>query len=170
MAKVTKTQIVIDIMKANLGKPMADLIPEIMSAADLSEKNAIQAYRLRVKADPSLGTIPEKSARVAKPKAEKTAKPKIQKVPAPRIAGEKEKPLVTDKTAEEIQDIKNKNLARLKAVGKKYLAGQVAEGKVGGFSKKEKAEALAYVAAVTDDLDSFKAPEFLTTDQVKALV
>lgn len=170
MAKVTKTQIIIDIMKARLGEPMEALIPEIMSAADLSEKNAIQAYRLRVKADPSLGTIPERAPRVAKAPVEKAPKSKVQKVPAPRIAGEKEKPLVKDKTVEELQDIKNKNLARLKAVGQKYLAGQVADGKRGGFSKKEKREALDYVAAVTNDLDSFKAPAFLSADEVKALV
>jgi len=170
MAKITKTQIVIDIMKAGLGKPMEDLIPEIMAKADLSEKNAIQAYRLRVKADPSLGTLPAPKARTAKASAPKAPKSKVQKVPAPRIAGDKEKPKVTDKTVEELQDIKNKNLARLKAVGQKFLKGQVADGKRGGFTKSEKAEALAYVASVTDDLDSFKAPAFLSADDVKALV
>lgn len=168
MAKLTKTQIVIDIMKAGLGKPMADLIPEIMKKADLTEKNAIQAYRLRVKADPSLGTLPEPKARA--PKAAKA--PKLIKVPKPRVAGDKEQAakakLGKTKTAEEIADIRAKNLERLKAVGRKYAKGQYAEGRTGREHTDE--EARDIVSQMEADLDSFKAPKFLNLSDVKALV
>lgn len=164
----TKTEIVIRIMKENMGKPMADVLPLLMAEFGWTEKNARAAYALRVKADPSLGTV-EKSARApAAPKVAKTAKPKLIKVPKPKVQGDK--PLVTDKTVEEIADIRAKNLARLKAVGQKYAKGQYAEGKVGGFTKKQAQEARDYVAAVNDDLDSFKSPQFLSMDEVKVLV
>jgi len=81
-----------------------------------------------------------------------------------------DKPKITDKTVEEIADIRAKNLARLKAVHKKYAKGQYAEGKEGGFTQEQVDAAVKYVADVTSDLDSFKAPEFLSMDDVKALV
>jgi len=164
----TKTEIVIRIMKENMGKPMADVLPLLMAEFGWTEKNARAAYALRVKADPSLGTV-EKSARApAAPKVAKTAKPKLIKVPKPKVQGDK--PKVTDKTVEEIADIRAKNLARLKAVGQKYAKGQYAEGRAGGFTKKQAQEARDYVAAVNDDLESFKSPTFLSMDEVKVLV
>jgi hypothetical protein len=96
------------------------------------------------------------------------------KVPKPRIAGDKEQAekakLGKTKTAEEIADIRAKNLARLKSVGAKYAKGQYAEPKAPGVPNFDADEARAYVDAVTNDLDSFKAPSFLDMDQVKALV
>lgn len=165
----TKTEIVIRIMKENQGKPMADVLPLLMAEFGWTEKNARAAYALRVKADPSLGTI-EKAARApAAAKAPKAAKgPKLVKVPKPKVQGDK--PKITDKTVEEIADIRAKNLARLKAVGQKYAKGQYAEGRSGGFTKAQAQEARDYVDAVSNDLDSFKAPTFLTMDQVKAIV
>lgn len=171
----TKTEIVIRIMKENMGKPMADVLPLLMAEFGWTEKNARAAYALRVKADPSLGTV-EKSARApAAPKVAKTAKgPKMVKVPKPRIAGDKEQAekakLGKEKTAEEIADIRAKNLQRLKAVGQKYAKGQYAEGKKGGFTDAEAKEARDYVDAVSNDLDSFKSPTFLNMSQVRALV
>jgi hypothetical protein len=169
----TKTEIVIRIMKENAGKAMADVLPLLQAEFGWTEKNARAAYALRVKADPSLGTV-EKAARSAAPKAPKSTKPKLIKVPKPRIAGDKEQAekaaLGKTKTAEEIADIRAKNLARLKAVGRKYAKGQYAEPKATGVENFDADEARAYVDAVTNDLDSFKAPKFLNMDQVKALV
>jgi len=169
----TKTEIVIRIMKENAGKAMADVLPLLQAEFGWTEKNARAAYALRVKADPSLGTV-EKATRSAAPKAAKAPKSKIQKVPAPRVAGDKEQAekakLGKTKTAEEIADIRAKNLARLKAVGRKYAKGQYAEPKATGVENFDADEARAYVDAVTNDLESFKAPTFLNMDQVKALV
>lgn len=164
----TKTEVVIRIMKENIGKPMADVLPLLMAEFGWTEKNARAAYALRVKADPSLGTLEMKVRAPAKPKEPKAAKPKLVKVPKPKVQGDK--PKVTDKTVEEIADIRAKNLARLKAVGQKYAKGQYAEGKAGGFSKAQAKEARDYVAAVNDDIDSFKAPTFLSMDEVKVIV
>lgn len=161
----TKTEIAIGILKANLGKSMEEVLPLIMEQCDLSEKNAIQCYRLRVKADPSLGTLPAPKARGGA-KAPKAKVQKMVKVPTPKVL--KDKPKVTDKTVEELEDIKNKNLARLKAVHAKYKKGQYAEGRSGKLHTDE--EARAEVRNLEDTLDSFKAPKFLNMADVKALV
>lgn len=170
----TKTEIVIRIMKDNIGKPMADVLPLLMTEFGWTEKNARAAYALRVKADPSLGALEMKTRAPATAKAPKEAKTKLIKVPKPRIAGDKEQAekakLGKTKTAEEIADIRAKNLARLKSVGAKYAKGQYAEPKAPGVENFDADEARAYVDAVTNDLDSFKAPSFLDMDQVKALV
>jgi hypothetical protein len=89
-------------------------------------------------------------------------------VPKPKVQGDK--PKVTDKTVEELQDIRNKNLARLKAVGRKYMKGQYAEPEAAGVPNFDADEARQYVEDVTNDLESFKSPRFLNMDQVKALV
>lgn len=171
----TKTEIVIRIMKDNTGKPMADVLPLLMAEFGWTEKNARAAYALRVKADPSLGTLEMKARAPAAAKTPKAPKgPKLMKVPKPRIAGDKEQAekakLGKTKTAEEIADIRAKNLARLKAVGKKYAKGQYAEPTATGVENFDADEAKAYVQAVTDDIDSFKSPTFLTMANVKALV
>ena len=125
--KKTKTQIAIEIMQENIGKPMAEVVPLLAVACDLSEKNAIQCYRLRVKADPSLGTIPERTRNVSVRKPKEPKAPKLIKAKPVFL---KDKPEVTDKTVEELADIRAKNLARLKAVGRKYAKGQYAEPRV----------------------------------------
>jgi len=162
----TKTEIVIRIMKDNQGKAMADVLPLLMAEFGWTEKNARAAYALRVKADPSLGTV-QKAARAAAP-AKAAKGPKLVKVPKPKVQGDK--PKVTDKTVEELQDIRNKNLARLKAVGRKYMKGQYAEPEAAGVPNFDADEARQYVEDVTNDIDSFKSPRFLNMDQVKALV
>ena len=161
MAKETKTQIAIRVMKANVGKTMSEVVPLLMDACDLSEKNARVCYSIRVKADPTLGTIETKTRT---PKAARAPKaPKLIKVPKPKVQGDK--PKVTDKTVEELEDIRKKNLARLKAVGRKYAKGQIAEARYS--DEPFDADAVPNLEA---ELDSFKAPAFLSKDQVKALV
>ena len=171
----TKTEIVIRIMKENAGKSMAEVLPLLQAEFGWSEKNARAAYALRVKADPSLGVL-EKAVTRRPGKANglepKSSKPKLIKVPKPRIAGDKEQAekakLGKTKTAEEIADIRAKNLARLKAVGRKYAKGQYAEGKAGRDHTDE--EARDIVSQMESDLDSFQAPKFLNMAEVKALV
>lgn len=162
----TKTEIVIRIMRANVGKPMAEVLPLLQAEFGWTEKNARAAYALRVKADPTIGAV-EKAARAASTKAPKAAaKPKLIKVPKPKVQGDK--PKITDKTVEEIADIRAKNLARLKAVGRKYAKGQYAEGASGREHTDD--EAREIVSEMEHELDSFKAPKFLKMADVKALV
>jgi hypothetical protein len=156
-------------MKANEGKSMADVVALIAKQIDVTEANAKSYYKWIVANGKAPGAV-EKTARAAKsatPKAPKAKAPKIIKAKPVKLT---DKPKITDKTVEEIADIRAKNLARLKAVHKKYAKGQYAEGKSGGFTADQAADAQQYVADVTSDLDSFKAPEFLSMDQVKALV
>lgn len=165
---MSKRSEAIEVMKANATLAMADCVKLIAERIGVTEANAKSYYRWIVQHGMAPGSV-EKSARAPKAeKAPKAAKPKLVKVPKPKVQGDK--PLVTDKTVEELADIRAKNLARLKAVGQKYAKGQYAEGRSGGFTKAQAAAAVQYVQDVTDDIDSFKAPTFLNMDQVKALV
>ena len=169
---MSKRNTAIEIMKANEGKPMADVLVLIAKAIDVTEAGAKSYYKWIVTNGKAPGEVTAsargRKAGTSATKAPKAAKSKVVKVPKPKVQGDK--PKVTDKTVEEIADIRAKNLARLKAVGKKYAKGQYAEGKSGGFNPNEAEAARAYVEAVTNDIDSFKAPAFLSSDDVKALV
>ena len=160
---MSKRSDAIEIMKANAKLSMADCVKLIADKIGVTEANAKSYYRWIVTNGMAPGSV-EKSARA--PKAPKAAKPKLIKVPKPKVQGDK--PKVTDKTVEELADIRAKNLARLKAVGKKYQKGQYAEGRSG--RDHSDAEARAEVENLENSLDSFKAPKFLNMAQVKALV
>ena len=94
----------------------------------------------------------EELGRSSKPKA--AAKPRLVKPRTDRSALKTPVP-VSDKTVEELADIKAKNLARLKAVSKQYApAKKVVNG-----------------APVDDEpLPSFASPAFLTADELKSLI
>ena len=173
---MSKRSDAIEVMKANEGKPMADVVKLIAAQIDVTEANAKSYYKW-IMAN-VFGQAVAKAPRAAKTteidRKTKTAKPKLIKVPKPRVAGDKEQAakakLGQTKTAEEIADIRAKNLQRLKSVHAKYAKGQYAEPTAPGVKDFDPDEARAYVEAVTNDLDSFKAPSFLDMDQVKALV
>jgi len=162
MSKLTKTQIAIEVLKANASRSLVDVIPLIMSQCELSEKNAYACYRLRVKADPSLALTgaksvkaPIKSVAVAKAKVIKTKEVKAES-------------LLPDS---ELAKIKAANLARLKAVSAKTKQyNQVARPEGPGVESFDSDEARDEVAGLIESLDSFKAPKFLSKDQLKALV
>ena len=178
MTKMTRSGLVYSVMNANADKPMHEVLQLIVDADAASGipgkvcdlKRAKAYYTDAVKKGLAGGKIEktERAPRAAKAATPKAAKPKLIKVPKPKVQGDK--PKITDKTVEEIADIRAKNLARLRAVGKKYAKGQYAEGKSGGFTPDEAKEARDYVDAVTNDLDSFKSPKFLSMDDVRALV
>ena len=183
MAKLTRSGLVYGVMNANATLPMEEVLQLIVDADAKSGlpgkacdlKRAKAYYVDAVKKGLADGVGPTKTARA--PRTAKAAAPKAAKAPKlikPKLdlSGIKDPKPVTDKTAEEIADIKAKNMARLRAAGASWfpLKRQVANGKVGGFSKKEAKEARDYVSAVTNDLDSFKVPEFLSMSEVKALV
>lgn len=177
---------VIRIMTENAGKSRDEVVailmdllpspPRVASGKITKEKWLIGYYNWGI----GKGAPGEKIASARAPKTTeidrkpKTAKPKLIKVPKPRVAGAKEQAakakLGKTKTAEEIADIRAKNLARLKAVGTKYAKGTYAEPTAPGVKDFDASEARAYVQAVTDDLDNFKAPSFLSMDEVKVLV
>lgn len=165
---MSKRQTAIAIMKANEGKAPLEVYELIAAANSDSIAKAKGLYKWIVQHDMAPGTIEASSGRGRKagtstPKAPKTPKVKMVKVPTPKVL--KDKPKVTDKTVEELADIKAKNLARLKAVHRKYQKGQFAEPRFSDEAFDENA-----VPNLEKELESFEAPKFLTKDQVKALV
>ena len=159
---MSKRETAINIMKANATLPMADTVKLIAEQIGVTEANAKSYYKWIVANGKAPGVV-EKTARAPKaPRTPKAAKPKLIKVPKPKVQGDK--PKVTDKTVEELADIRAKNLARLKAVGAKY-AGRTATPR---FSD-EPFDANA-VPSLEAELDSFKVPAFLTKDQLKAVI
>jgi hypothetical protein len=172
---MTRSGLVYSVMNANASLPMDEVLALIVEADAKSGiagkvcdlKRAKAYYTHAVKNGLANGVGATKVTRAPKAKAApKSAKPKLIKVPKPKVQGDK--PKITDKTVEEIADIRAKNLARLKAVGRKYAKGQYADGASGRIHTDE--EARAVVANLEAELDSFKAPAFLNMDQVKALV
>lgn len=157
---MSKRSDAIRVMKANEGKPMADVVKLIAEQISVTEANAKSYYRYIVQHNLGPGTV-EKSTRASSPKAPKAPKVKMIKAKPVKLT---DKPKVTDKTVEELADIRAKNLARLKAVGAKY-AGRTATPR---FSDEPfDADAVPNLEA---ELDSFQAPAFLTKDQLKAVV
>ena len=161
---MSKRNDAIFIMTENATLPMADVVKLIAEKIGVTEANAKSYYRWIVANGKAPGVV-EKTTRAKSDRAPKAAKPKLIKAKPVKLA---DKPKITDKTVEEIADIRAKNLARLKAVGKKYAKGQYAEGKSGRDHTDE--EARAEVANLENELDSFKAPAFLNMNQVRALV
>lgn len=174
MTKMTRSGLVYSVMNANASLPMDEVLALIVEADAKSGiagkacdlKRAKAYYTHAVKNGIANGVGATKTVRAPKAKTAKTAKPKLIKVPKPKVQGDK--PKITDKTVEEIADIRAKNLARLKAVGRKYAKGQYAEPRYGVTHTDE--EARQIVSDMENELDSFKAPKFLNMDQVKALV
>ena len=175
MAKVSKAQLIINIMNDNATLPMDEVLALIVTATkdlpgaaiDTGRARAYYVYNYRKGIASGVGPGSEKRPRAPKAaKAPKAPRAKIVKVPAPRIAGDREKSAVNKNlTVEEMNDIKAKTMARMKAVAAKYSKGQYAEPR---FSD-EPFDATA-VPKLERELDSFDAPKFLKMKDVKALV
>jgi hypothetical protein len=162
MSKLTKTQIAIEVLKANATRSLVDVIPLLMSQCELSEKNAYACYRIRVKADPTLALTGAKSVK-SPVKAVAVAKAKVKATK--EVAA---KSLLPDS---ELAKIKAANLARLKSVSAKTKQyNQIARPEGPGVADFDADEARAEVSGLIDSLESFKAPRFLSKADVKALV
>ena len=158
---MSKREDAIQVMKANSDKPMSEVVVLIAEKIGVTDANAKSYYKWIVANGKAPGVV-EKTARAVSTKTPKVKATKPQKFPKVLLT---EKKKVTDKTVEELEDIKNKNLARLKAVHQKYMKGQYAEPRVSDEPFDENA-----VPNLEAELESFKAPSFLTKDAVKALV
>ena len=161
MSKLNKTQIAIEVLKANSNRSLVDVIPLLMSQCELSEKNAYACYRLRVKADPSLALTGAKSVK-APVKSVAVAKAKVRATKEVSA-----KSLLPDS---ELAKIKAANLARLKAVSSRKVYANVARPEGPGVESFDSDEARDEVSGLIESLDSFKAPKFLSKDQLKAMI
>lgn len=164
MSKLSKTQIAIEVLKANASRSLVDVIPLLMSQCELSEKNAYACYRLRVKADPTLALTGAKSVKapVKSVAIEKAKERTVKRMAAEVVA--KAKP------DGDIAKIKAANLARLKAVSSRKVYANVARPEGPGVVDFDTDSARAEVSGLIDSLESFQAPKFLSKAQVKALV
>ena len=161
MSKLNKTQIAIEVLKANSNRSLVDVIPLLMSQCELSEKNAYACYRLRVKADPSLALTGAKSVK-APVKSVAVAKAKVRATKEVAASA-----LLPDS---ELAKIKAANLARLKAVSSRKVYANVARPEGPGVESFDSDEARDEVSGLIESLDSFKAPKFLSKDQLKAMI
>jgi len=158
---MSKRSDAIVVMNENATLPMADVVKLIAERIGVTEANAKSYYRYIVQHSLASGVV-VKSERAPKSSTPKATKPKLIKAKPIKLV---DKPKVTDKTVEELADIRAKNLARLKAVGRKYAKGQYAEPRTSDEPFDDSA-----VPNLEAELDSFKAPKFLTVNQVKSLV
>ena len=173
MAKESKKAYVFRTMNENADKPMAEVMPLLMTPFGWDEATAKSYYLWAVRKGFAQGQAP--AGRTRKPKAVKAAKPvkapKTKEVPAKKLLKEVGIVKTPAKSDEEIAKIKAANLARLKAVSaktKKYTSVAKSDGP--GVKDFDADEARAEVEAYKEELDSFKAPRFLKLDEVKALV
>lgn len=164
---MSKRSDAIFIMNENASLPMGDVVKLIADRIGVTEANAKSYYKWIVANGKAPGVVQKTERRPGRKDGvgPKAAKPKLIKAKPVKLA---DKPKITDKTVEEIADIRAKNLARLKAVGKKYAKGQFAEGRSGRQHTDE--EARAEVTNLENSLDSFQVPKFLNMADVKALV
>jgi len=102
----------------------------------------------------------------ATPKAPKAPKEKAPKV----VKFKKEVAAKTLLPPDELAKIKEANLARMKAVSSRKVYANVARPEGPGVEDFDADEARAEVSNIVNDLDSFKAPRFLSKAQLKAMI
>jgi len=105
---------------------------------------------------------------------DKAPKAKTKEVPAKKLLAEVLPPAFRKASKKKVEpdnlaEIKAKNLARMKEVSAKSKYNQVARPEGAGVKNFDSKKAREEVDNLLAD-DSFKAPKFLSKDQVKALV
>jgi hypothetical protein len=167
----SKQGMIFAVMDANADKPMDEVVKLILAiegvpGKPLNDKDVRSTYLWAIRTGKAQGIGKTSTTRTRAPKAAKAPKAprsKIVKVPAPRIAGDREKSGLDRKmTVEEMNDIKAKNMARMRAVAAKYQRGQYAEPRY----NDEPFDTTA-VPKLEAELDSFSAPAFLKMKDLK---
>lgn len=179
MAKVTKTQITIDTMKANADKPMSEVVLLIAEANNVTVQIARGAYRWVVNKGLAPGKI--ESGRTAK--AKKEPKAKVAKDKTKKFTGKikvKAEPKVESKNLsdDEVAKIKAANLKKMKEITakQKYLPGQMAKPQQGNGDGpvRTRADAAKWIKAeekrIDEEMRERDYPKFLSKDQAKLLV
>lgn len=152
------TNTLVEIMKANENLDM-EAVTALMAVHLNNIQHARVKYRQLVRSGKAPGKIiswrDNTQQTVKKVSTAKKAKTTKIKAVSPKVTN---KPKITDKTVEEIEDIRNKNAARIKAV-KKYQKGQYAEGTEGREHTDEEAKKIVEDFEV--EIDNFDMPKFL---------
>jgi hypothetical protein len=144
----SKRGIAIEIMNSNANKPMAEVLELIATANGIDTGAARSYYVYLVKNGMAKGKI---EAKAPKAKAEKAPKAPKVKAEKPKKAAKPEAPA---KSAEEIDRIKKANMERMRSV----------------LAKTKQNVKTSETFAETPEYDPFAAPQFLTKDEVSALV
>lgn len=169
MTKESNDSIVFRVMRANTDKTRDEVVailmeevtrvPPAVAAGKTSKEKWLHtyyAYGIRKGIDGQKGT----STRLRKASA-KAARSNIARVPAPRIAGDRERSFLDKNlTVEEINDIKAKNMARMRAVARKYSHST-------DMSTEERT---AKTNVTQTEGDSFEAPAFLKMADLKVMI
>jgi len=164
----SKIEKIISFMHANADKDMDMVCAGMLEFVQTNMADCRSYYRWAVKQGIAPGAVAAgraKSAPKAVPKAAVVRT--VKRMAAEVVAKTKEVRPETLLPASEVEKIKAANLARLKAVTRKYTNVARAEGPgVYGFDIDE---ARAEVDSMIGD-DSFSMPAFLRKDQLKVLV
>lgn len=150
----SKIEMIINHMKANADKPMDVVCAEMLEFVKTNMADVRSYYRWAVKNDIAPGLVT--GGRVSSPR-------KTKEVPAKKLLKEvgikttaAAPVFLQTKSDDEIARIKAANLAKMQAVSAKLKKVRVVEEEP--------------VAVEDDERDSFSAPQYLTRDEVKALV
>ena len=149
---------VVAIMKANEGKPMAEVLQIIQDQMSFDKGTARSYYVWIAKNGLAPGEIPEGRAK-AEPKA-KAEKPAKAAKPAKKAAEPAQ-----EQSPEELAEIKAKNLERIKNVMKKS-GSKVKKTK----PAEENADEVIKEIGEAAGLPSFEPPAFLAKDDLKSVL
>ena len=149
-----KRELAVALFKANSGKSQIELIKLCADQLNISQPNARYHLTYAIKHGLLGETEVQKSARGRKASG-------AVKVKAPAKA---QKKVTASKSADEVAEIKEKNLKRLKEVGEKFNKTRKQLAKESDEAKSE------LDAQVTTELEGFEAPAFLTKRDLVSLV
>jgi hypothetical protein len=195
--KETKKGFVFRTMNENADKPMVEVLPLLMTPFGWDEATAKSYYLWAVRKGFAKGQAP--AGKTRKPKASKVKPEKVAKV-KPEKPAKKEKPVKVEvkpakgnrftgkvkaekvtaepKSDADIEKIKAANLKRMQEITarnkviRSQYNGNIARGADDPFDPLDFTPegARAEVDTIINEMDGFKAPRFLSKDQVKALV
>jgi len=176
--KETKKSFVFRTMNENADKPMDEVLPLLMAPFGWDESTAKSYYLWAVRKGYAKGQAPAGKTRKPKASKVKPVKVKAEKpVKGNRFTG-KVKAEIKPKDEDELAKIKAANLKRMQEITarNKVIRSQyndnIARGADDPFDPDDFTPegARAEVDAMINEIDGFKAPRFLSKDQVKALV
>jgi hypothetical protein len=178
---MSKRSDAVAIMSANADKTMSEVVTLIADAINVTEGNAKSYYRYIVEHKLAPGFVVKSTRGVTAAKLVKQVKLEQRthkvKTKAAAVAALTAKPKSKQVSAEsllpvaEIAKIKEANLKRMREVtSKRKVYTNVARPEGPGVPDFDADEAREYVDSVLDTVDNFKAPRFLSKDELKAVL
>jgi len=193
---MSKRSDAIAIMSANATKSMSEVVTLIADAINVTEGNAKSYYRYIVEHKLAPGVVVKSTRKLTDAKVDKQVKRESKTAKAQyentvrslnakaktkaaavaaltggRIKASKEVSATALLPDSEVAKIKAANLKRMKEVSaKRKVYTNVARPEGPGVPDFDADEAREYVDSVLDTVDNFKAPRFLSKDELKAVL